>query len=121
MKRKFFVRKALLIILFVPTVITVLTFVVMALWNSVLTEVISVKPVSFWQAMGILALSKILFGFGGGKGPGRHSFWWNKRMQSKMRSMSPEEREKFKEEMCRRINFWHMPDRYCDVPDNKKD
>lgn len=67
----------------------------MWLWNSILPEVVGVKEITYWQAMGILVLSKILFG-------GFHGFKKNKDLKrdqffSKIRNMSPEEREKFKE------------------------
>ncbi len=107
MKRKFSAGKVLLVIVLGAAAITAITFVIMTLWNRVLVEVVSVNPVSFWQAMGIFALSKILFGFGGGRGHGGHPFWWNREIRQKMRNMNEEEREKFKEEMCRRMSFWH--------------
>ena len=82
--------------------VTAVIWVVMTLWNSILTEVFSgVKPVSFWQAAGILLLSKILFsGFGKGGGGGS----WNKRKQQKFKNkwqskwmdMNPEKREEVK-------------------------
>jgi hypothetical protein len=41
----------------------------MSLWNCLLPEILGVKSITFWQAMGILILSKILFGgFHFGKG-----------------------------------------------------
>ena len=36
------------------------TFAVHSLWNGVLTDVLPVKAISYWQALGILVLSKIL-------------------------------------------------------------
>ena len=57
-------------VLFVPIFIGGLflfTLFVMLLWNAVLPAVIpAIKVISYWQAMGILVLSKMLFGFGGG-------------------------------------------------------
>jgi hypothetical protein len=78
--------------------IAAVVWVLMSLWNAILPEVIGVKPVSYWQAAGILLLSKILFsGFSGG---GRkHS--WKKRGQNKLKSkwmsMKPEERAEMKD------------------------
>lgn len=87
-------------VLFIPIFIGgffLFTFLVMLLWNAVLPAAIpAVKAIGFWQAMGILALSKILFGFGGGWGNKRQRF--KERMQEKLNSMSPEEREKFQAE-----------------------
>ena len=40
----------------------VFSFIVQWLWNSVLTNVLSVNTITFWQAFGVLILAKILFG-----------------------------------------------------------
>ena len=53
------------------------------------------KTITFWQAMGILILSKILFG-GFHFGKGVRDFK-ERKMREKMAGLSPEEREKFKE------------------------
>lgn len=90
-------------VLFVPIFIGGLflfTWVVMLLWNNILPEVItSVKDISYFQAMGILVLSKILFGGFGRRNSGG---WRNKEkwmdMKEKFSGMTPEEREKFKAE-----------------------
>jgi len=72
---------------------------VMSLWNAILPEVIGVRSITFWQALGILLLSKILFG---GFGGGRHSRQRGREkwieMKQKFSGMNPEEREKFKAE-----------------------
>jgi Ca2+/H+ antiporter, TMEM165/GDT1 family len=89
-------------VLFVPIFIGGLflfTWVVMLLWNCILPEVTGVKAISYFQAMGILALSKILFG---GFGKSHSGGWRNKEkwieMKEKFSGMTPEEREKFKAE-----------------------
>lgn len=83
--------------LFFLAVITAFSAVVMALWNAILPQVLGVKTISFIQALGILLLSKILFGgFGGGRRwGGRHG---RESMQEKWRMLTPEEQEKFKAE-----------------------
>ncbi|MBU4538075.1 MAG: hypothetical protein L6264_05675 [Weeksellaceae bacterium] len=68
---------------------------VMWLWNCLLPEIIGVKTITFWQAMGILVLSKILFGGFGGKGFNKDKF--RRLKEERMSGMSPEEKEKFKE------------------------
>ena len=76
----------------------------MWLWNAILPDVIYVKTITYWQAMGILVLSKILFG--GFSKCGKHRPGIQKRkFINKIKSMSPEERIKFKEEWkCRFYN-----------------
>ena len=45
------------------------TWVVMLLWNALVPELFNGPIVGYWQTLGLLVLSKILFsGIGGGKG-----------------------------------------------------
>ncbi|MGZ4048880.1 MAG: hypothetical protein ACXVNN_05910 [Bacteroidia bacterium] len=99
MKRFWFKRIFMFVIFFIAAVLLFGT-IVMGLWNAILPAVIGVKTITFIQALGILLLSKILFGgFGrrGGWHGGRHNAWRNK-MREKWATMTPEEREKFKAE-----------------------
>ena len=53
--------------------IALFPYVVQLLWNGVLTDVVPVPAISYWQALGLLALSKLLFGgFPGGRGCCHH-------------------------------------------------
>ena len=36
--------------------------IVMQLWNWLLPSLVGVRPITFWQALGLLALCRILFG-----------------------------------------------------------
>lgn len=86
-------------VLFVPLFIGGLflfTWVIMLLWNNILPEVTGVKTISYFQAMGILVLSKILFGFNKGWGSRNHYNRYG--MKEKLQNMTPEEREQFKNE-----------------------
>ncbi|QQV01182.1 MULTISPECIES: hypothetical protein [Chryseobacterium] len=85
------------IILCPPVIFLLISWIVMLLWNGLLPEILGVKAISFWQAMGILILSKILFGgFHGKFGQGMRQMK-EKHLQHKMEGMTPEEKEKFKE------------------------
>ncbi|KAA3640272.1 MAG: hypothetical protein DWQ02_02310 [Bacteroidetes bacterium] len=86
---------------FFPLIILALLgfgLVVMLLWNAILPNVTGVSKLTYWQAVGLLLLSKILFGsFRPGKKSHRHKSkaqYWRK----KWMSMSDEERAKFKQE-----------------------
>ena len=70
--------------------IAALGWVVMALWNWLIpTLFVGGKEIAYLQALGLLLLSKILFGgFRGHCCPGR---WHRNRLEN----MTPEEREKF--------------------------
>jgi Ca2+/H+ antiporter, TMEM165/GDT1 family len=73
----------------------VLSFIVMQLWNHLLPELVGAHTITFWQAVGLLILSKILFG--GFRRPGSPPAWaWKRRMAERWEKMTPEEREKFR-------------------------
>ncbi len=75
--------------------IAAISWVVMALWNWLLPNLfVGIKEISYVQAMGVLVLSKILFGGFRGHG-GMH-----KRMHHHhLKNMTAEEREKSQAEM----------------------
>ena len=67
--------------------------VVMALWNVLTPDLFGWKPIGYLQALGILVLSRILFGgFRGHCGPGH----FRERMAARLEHMTPEERERFR-------------------------
>ncbi|MEO5943172.1 MAG: hypothetical protein ABIP30_00970 [Ferruginibacter sp.] len=106
--KRFRIKKVIMFLLLFAAGILLFTAIVMGLWNAILPAVIGVKTITYLQAMGILVLSKILFGGFGGKrgGPGRH---WKNKIEDKMHNMTPEEREKFKEEWRNRCGGrWGM-------------
>jgi hypothetical protein len=75
--------------------IAVFGFVVMGLWNWLLPSLLGLPRITFVQALGVLILSKILFGgFRGHHGGGHH---WRRRMMERWEHMTPEEREKFRQ------------------------
>jgi hypothetical protein len=73
--------------------------VVMLLWNWLLPAIFGWKLITFWQALGLLALCRILFGRLGG-GNHDHSKWNRGRCSDeKWKKMTPEEREKFRQSL----------------------
>jgi hypothetical protein len=76
---------------------------VMHLWNWLLPPLFGWRQVSFWQALGILALCRILFG-----GFGRHSGGRSKfrgRRDKHCQPKTPEDRERFRQRMRERWGF----------------
>src|SRR6185503_19710524 len=99
--KKWYILKGIKIALFVAAGVLVFGYVVMSLWNWLVPALFSGPVIGWWQAIGLLVLSKILFGgMRGGRGHWRHrgGWYWRKRMEEKMASMTPEEREKFREQ-----------------------
>lgn len=83
-----------------------LTAIVMWLWNATLVGAVSgISAISYWQAMGLLVLSKILFGGFPGKGrPGGGRHCRKGPWQQGGEHLSPEEKEQFKAMWQERFN-----------------
>src|SRR5262245_44167980 len=84
--------RALRFLLFAVIAVTVLSVVVMGLWNWLMPTLFGMRAITFWQAVGVLVLSRILFGRFGGPGRRMH---WRYRMTERWSQMTTEEREKF--------------------------
>jgi len=90
------------VILMIPLVILgILVFgfvggtVVRLLWNWLLPTLFGLPQVTFWQALGILVLCRILFGFGFRGGHSRSEA--RGRIRERWNQMSPEERERIRQ------------------------
>ena len=77
--------------------------VVMSLWNWLLPSLFGWPQITFWQALGLLVLCRILFGRFGGPGFARSRF--RRRMDERWENMSPEERERFRQGLRGRCGF----------------
>lgn len=94
-RRKFFVIIPIAMLLLLP-------WVVMLLWNHIVADIFSIKVISYWQALGLFVLSRILFGrfgFGGGRRPPFGKPFFKERMMN----MTEEERSRMKEEWKKRF------------------
>ncbi|WP_199269809.1 hypothetical protein [Mucilaginibacter lacusdianchii] len=103
MKKAFYKGRFIFIPLIAAAVLAIASLIVMQLWNNILPDVLHVSSITFWQAMGIFVLCKVLFGFGRGGRFGGGAPWGRGRMAEKFKNMSPEERAKFKEQFADRM------------------
>jgi len=95
------IGKVITVILIAIIGVAVFGFLVKGLWNWLMPALFGWHAITFWQAVGLLVLSKILFGgFRGGPGRRMH---WRGRMKEKWAQMSPEERERFSRGMGERF------------------
>jgi hypothetical protein len=105
MNRKW-IWMAPLAILAIPVFITIGGELVMHLWNWLLPPLFGWRQITFWQAIGLLALCRILFGGLGGHGQGRSGRPnFRSRMKERCEHMTPEERERFRQRMRERLGF----------------
>lgn len=83
--------------------LTALGFGVRELWNCLIPDLFNGPVVSFWQALGLCLLGKLLFGWHGGGGGNKfgRAMDWRRKMQEKMEHMTPEERDKVREKLRR--------------------
>ena len=81
------------------------------LWNWLLPSLFGWHEITFWQALGLLALCRILFGGFGWHGSGRSHV--RRRMADRMAermgdrwdAMAPEDRERFRQRIRERCGF----------------
>jgi len=84
---------------FAVVFLAIFGYFVMNLWNWLMPTLFGLHGITYWQALGLLVLCKILFGgFRGGHGGGH----WRRRMWERWEQMTPEEREKFRQGMSGR-------------------
>jgi len=107
-RNKFVPVRYIFIGIFALFAITALFFV---LWNWLVPAIFNGPVITFWQAIGILVLSKILFS-GVWKDRSHYSGYphseWRKRFEEKMKNMSDEEKERFKAKFRHRP-YWFGP------------
>jgi hypothetical protein len=90
------ILRVLKVVAIVIVAFTVFGFVVTHLWNFLMPGLFGLRTITFWQAVGLMVLGRLLFGgfgprFGGGP--------WRRHMKERWEQMTPEEREKFREGM----------------------
>jgi len=84
------------VLILAPIVIFICGEIVLHLWNWLLPALFHFPAITFWQALGLMVLSWILFGGMRGTRSGYRGPWrW--RMSERWEQMNPEEREKFRE------------------------
>jgi hypothetical protein len=104
------VAKCAAFLVLVPALIAVLSWVVMSLWNALIPALFHGPLLTFWQAAGLLVLSKILFGGFRGRGGhrgwhGRHGHWRGEMWRQKWETLTPEERDQLRSKLRRRCGW----------------
>lgn len=111
------ILRILRFVLIAAIFIAVFGFAVMGLWNWLFPSLFGWHRIEYLQALGLLALGRILFG-GFRGGPWR--YWgWRQRMMERWQNMTPEEREKFRQGMrgrCGRFSPPNPPETAANAP-----
>ncbi len=116
MKRGWWILKFLV---FGIVMLMVIGLATQVLWNWLVPALFAGPILTFWQALGLLALTKILFwtfGKGGGhcrhrQGGGPWGYYWSQ----KWKGMSEEDRERFKQKMK---DKWCVVEKDTSTPDS---
>ncbi|SEG03969.1 hypothetical protein SAMN05421819_1780 [Bryocella elongata] len=92
--------RGLKICVMVVAILALVSLVVEHLWNWLMPSIFHLRLITYWEAMGLLVLSKLLLGGFHKHAPGGNR-WnerreWKRRMKARWAGMTPEERERFK-------------------------
>ncbi|HMQ49641.1 MAG TPA: hypothetical protein PKA00_19245 [Saprospiraceae bacterium] len=82
---------------FVLMMALVMAAAVMWLWNAILPDVLGVKSITYLQALGLLALSRILFGNYGWQKGGKPHMPHKRAWRDKWMHLTPEEKIRMRE------------------------
>jgi len=101
MKNKFRILKGIKIVAAIVFFVTLFGFGTMHLWNWLVPDLFHGPIITFWQAIGLIVLCKILFGGFHGRWRGRghcggNREQWKEKMKERIANMTPEQKEKFK-------------------------
>ncbi|GGF17445.1 hypothetical protein [Hymenobacter cavernae] len=104
MDRKFWLLRGFKFVLFALLFVAAVGSLTMYLWNELVPLLFHGPVINFWQTLGLLLLSRILFG-GWGRGGHGQASWarkkkiWREKMESRLSGMTPEQQEKFRQKM----------------------
>ena len=82
-------------------------FVTMTLWNCLIPDLFHGPVITFWQALGLLLLGKLLFGWHNHHNRSWEDKWargreWKAKFREKMAHMTPEEQARVREQLRNR-------------------
>ena len=113
--KKYYIGKGIKIGIFFFGMMALASLAVMVLWNWLMPGLIGAASITWLQALGLLALSRLLFGNWGGKrgrghrGRGMRHGNWKQRWKERYERMSDEEKEAFKQRFkgrCGKSSDW---------------
>ena len=100
--------RAIMIIPVVIAAFVLVGLVVMLLWNALVPELFHGPALRYWQAVGLLLLSRLLFGGLRGRG-GWRGRWQQRMWRERWEQMTPEERAQLRERFVSRCGHGSGP------------
>jgi hypothetical protein len=116
------VAKGAAFLVLVLTIVAIVSFVVMSLWNALIPNLFHGPVLQYWQALGLLILCRLLFGGFRGRGHGWHSHGgggWRRHWRHHWENMTPEERERLRAKMKERCG-WYPDEPPAEQPDSNR-
>jgi hypothetical protein len=112
MRRGFWIARGVKILVMIAVVLGVVSFAVMSLWNWLVPPLFSGPMLSYWEALGLLVLARLLFGGLRPHGRGGWGHSWH-HSRARWEQMTPEERERFRSRFRGGCGFggWHGHER----------
>jgi len=104
MNRNSWLLRGLRFLAFAALFVAAAGFITMSLWNWLVPALFHGPSINFGQTIGLLLLSRILFG-GWGRGGHAQASWarkkkmWREKVESRLAGMTPEQQEKFRQKM----------------------
>ena len=86
------------VVLFAIVLVGIVGLLTVGLWNLLVPPILGLPTISFWQALGLLLLSRLLFGGLGGWGRTMRKV----RFVRGLNGLTPEERQRFRDAMGQR-------------------
>ena len=97
------IAKGTAMLIAVIAFIAIFSWVVMLLWNALVPALFRGPALSYWQALGLLVLSRILFG--GIRGHRGHGHWRRPMWRERWDNLTPEERARLRERFFDRCGY----------------
>ncbi|HZC66267.1 MAG TPA: hypothetical protein VE545_06820 [Candidatus Dormibacteraeota bacterium] len=101
MRNRWFIVPAAIVA--IPLFVFIGGEIVLHLWNWLLPSLFGWRVITFWQALGLLVLCRVLFGGWGHRGFSRSNF--RRRLHERWEGMTPEQRERFRQAAATRCGF----------------
>jgi hypothetical protein len=95
--RGFWLARAVKIVVIIAIVLGVVSFIAMSLWNWLVPALFSGPVITYWQALGLLVLCRLLFGGFHPRGRGH----WGRGRHGPWQHMTSEERNRIRERLGR--------------------
>lgn len=92
----------IMVVAFVLVVVAAVTAVFMLLWNWLVPMLFTGPALTYWQALGLLVMAKIIFGLASHGKHWKKDHHWKHRWRERCADMTPEDKERMKHQFMHR-------------------